>query len=430
MVPSVLQRAPEAATLRGPDLNAEVDRRFWERTHYRVGERLRKDRPEDAPHIREWLTIRDEVRAERQGKGHPSNEPKHAAASPLPAPGLESVQNEGSGRWLLRFQGYTEVGAVAGYLWPRGAPEGVEITPTVVVTEPVQMGEFELTHVTQNAIMSMEPWIGKRFVEEGLFYELPPSTTEPAARTGTHGPPYPDIDIENESQLEKWIEKQLEIIHWTAHVYEIVGYATHAIKNIAYGRAVAKFGVDAVEGVGEVAAEAAEVEALENATILAETIESISAVAGPIGGIALIVWVGIQVITAFRAEKKEAAKLGVAYGTMWASLREPQHIPKFGPGLNYSAEELREAFMEGVKEGQDKVELFVGGLDDPAKDVGSKIRHYVFLSVIKGGGDVWAVASELLWDMMNNAQEGPRKPYSFLGWPTPNDIDPFALWLR
>src|SRR2546425_4427604 len=103
-VSPVLQRAPEAATQpmpNGPGINAEVDRRFLERTNYRVGERLRKDRPEDAPYIREWLKIRDEVRAERQPKEHPSHAAKPATASPLPASGLQSLQNEGFGRWLL-----------------------------------------------------------------------------------------------------------------------------------------------------------------------------------------------------------------------------------------------------------------------------------------------------------------------------------------
>jgi hypothetical protein len=417
--PLVASGQPANGAVSGPAFNAEVDRRFWERTHYRIGERLRKDRPEDAPHIREWLTIRDEVRAERQSKEHPSHTAKPAAASPLPASGLESLQNQGFGRWLLRFQGYTEAGAVASYLWPRGAPKGVQINPTVVVTEPVQIGEFELRNVTFEAIQTMEPWVRNRFVQEMQGIEPQPSPTQPAGPKGTRGVPFPDIDIENESQLMKWLEGQLEDIHRAAHLLEIGAYATAAIKNIAYARAVAQVGVDAAEGVGWGGAGVEEVAALEEASVHAEIAEALGELAGPVGAIALIVWVGIQVITAFAGEKKEAGKLGVAYGTVWAALGEPRHLPKFEPGISYSPEEFREAFVEGVQEGEEK-----------ASEVGKKIRRYVLGSMIKEDRDEGVVASELLWDIMNRAPKGPRQPWSFLGWPTPYDFDPLLLGQR
>ena len=49
----------------GPAFFAEVDRRFWAQTHYKVGGRLDPHNPADRPYVRIWLRIRDQVRAER-----------------------------------------------------------------------------------------------------------------------------------------------------------------------------------------------------------------------------------------------------------------------------------------------------------------------------------------------------------------------------
>lgn len=50
----------------GPAFHAEVDRRFWEQTSYKVNERLDPNLPEDQPYVTIWLRIRNQVRAERQ----------------------------------------------------------------------------------------------------------------------------------------------------------------------------------------------------------------------------------------------------------------------------------------------------------------------------------------------------------------------------
>ena len=50
----------------GPAFNMEVDRRFWAKTQYKVGQRLDPNLNEDKPYVRIWLQIRNEVRAERQ----------------------------------------------------------------------------------------------------------------------------------------------------------------------------------------------------------------------------------------------------------------------------------------------------------------------------------------------------------------------------
>lgn len=51
----------------GPELNAEVDKRFWKQTKYKVGQRLDPKVAEDQPYVKIWLQIRDQVVKERQG---------------------------------------------------------------------------------------------------------------------------------------------------------------------------------------------------------------------------------------------------------------------------------------------------------------------------------------------------------------------------
>ncbi len=55
----------EAMPIKGPVFNEEVDRRFWKKTGYKVGQRLDPKLAEDAPYVPQWLKLRDEVRAER-----------------------------------------------------------------------------------------------------------------------------------------------------------------------------------------------------------------------------------------------------------------------------------------------------------------------------------------------------------------------------
>jgi len=50
-------------------IHAVIDRRFWERTGYKVGQRLNPQLAEDRPYVRVWLQIRDEVMAEYASSG-------------------------------------------------------------------------------------------------------------------------------------------------------------------------------------------------------------------------------------------------------------------------------------------------------------------------------------------------------------------------
>jgi hypothetical protein len=79
--------------------------------------------------------------------------------------------------WHLKLQGFTDAGAVGSYIWPSGPPPGVRIAPLVVVEKPVQMGLFELTGVTYDALDTMEPSFAKWFFDLGLRPLLHPLHT-------------------------------------------------------------------------------------------------------------------------------------------------------------------------------------------------------------------------------------------------------------
>jgi hypothetical protein len=66
----------------GPVFHMEVDRRFWQQTNYKVGQRLDPALPEDKPYIATWTRIRDQVRAEREAQNAAAARDRAAAARP------------------------------------------------------------------------------------------------------------------------------------------------------------------------------------------------------------------------------------------------------------------------------------------------------------------------------------------------------------
>lgn len=116
--------------------------------------------------------------------------------------GLVELKRSDDG-WLLTMEGYTEAGAVGGYLWPAGVPAGVNITALVVVEEPVQMGQFELTGLTLEALRSMEEGAASRFAQEWPNFPGPSVTDEAGDHEGGEqagsaegGPPMPAFEYE------------------------------------------------------------------------------------------------------------------------------------------------------------------------------------------------------------------------------------------
>lgn len=80
----------------GPAFHAEVDRRFWEQTGYKVNQRLDPNLPEDQPYVRIWLRIRNQVRAERQA----ALREREARTITMPAETIRGTVPRGpTGRW-------------------------------------------------------------------------------------------------------------------------------------------------------------------------------------------------------------------------------------------------------------------------------------------------------------------------------------------
>src|SRR5258705_9573300 len=70
--------------------------------------------------------------------------------------------------WHLTLRGFTEAGAVAGFIWPAGTPLGVRVSPLIVVEKPAQIGFYELSGVTSAALGTMDSEFAKWFSDKGL----------------------------------------------------------------------------------------------------------------------------------------------------------------------------------------------------------------------------------------------------------------------
>jgi hypothetical protein len=256
--------------------------------------------------------------------------------------------------WDVTLEGYTEASAAGAYLWPKGIPAGITVTPLIVVTEPSQVGEFEITGLTINALESMEPAVASRIADASVMTADDGSSGDSGSADHSGGAtdgtaPKVDIHLDEttKEQIEEWIKEGLDGTHEIADVAEVTTYLAKAVAN-ATGVPVAE------SSFAEVAAGEGASSVGEAAAAVAEALEVVNAALGPIGGIALVVWVGFEVVEAFKSERRSEVIQGFAYGTMWQALNEPDHLPKFAPGLTYSADELQEAFVEGVANGRDK----------------------------------------------------------------------------
>jgi hypothetical protein len=334
--------------------------------------------PADAQLIEFWTDIRDQIRDGGPGRYHwgpaaspsggrrphtpaaptttspasPSGaRPPHTPAAPTatrPEKSLRvvDVHNYGNARVGLDFDSDVTVAAAAALVFPGGVPAGVEL-------HPYGPHRILLEHVTGASLSAMPPWLAKAFMQASQGIEddpgLPRATPPPAPRPGE---PHPEIDIDTPEKLKEWVKEVLDRGHEVGDVAELAAYMSKAAENIAYRRAVAEVGVDATEGVawgGRVAA----VMQFERVAVLAEVLEVVAGVLSTIGDIFLIFWVGFEVIETFKEEKEDERRFGYLYGLMWEVLGEPDHMRVCnGPGITYSAEEHRAAFVEGAGEGR------------------------------------------------------------------------------
>jgi len=359
--------------LRDAVVNEWTDRVFFER--FPTAGKLDPDDPRDEKLIEYWLDIRNQIRDDAK--------PRYDWDTKAPAK-LKSVTAD-SGGYLLTFDGEIDRKALGLWLWPDGLPAGVELSARSATT-------FHLSGLSSEAYQTMNSDVAGMMAQAGVI------TAEPVDPSGAPDPGTPldafDVTVMDETakrELEEHINTWLEGAHEIASVSEVTVYLAQAGAHLARGTAAAG--------------------SLEGAALGAEVA---SGVLAPLGGVALVVWSGFQVIDAFRGERRREELQGFVYGVMWQALDEPDHLPKFAPGLTYSAEEHQEAFVSGVRRGREKG-------SDP------KVRNRIILVVAvmgerTGFGSMWAAQQVLSEIWRDNREHAPGdSDDALLMWPKPFD---------
>jgi hypothetical protein len=356
-------------------VNEWTNKVFFE--HFPAAGKLDPEDPADKLLVAYWLDIRNQIRdgAKPRWDWSSTDAPQGATAN------LLSVTAD-SGGYLLTFDGAIDGDAVGQLLWAEGVPAGVTLTEKSPTT-------FQLSGLTSDSYQSMNPAVAGMIAEAGIVTAEPWDPT--AAHSGGTGttPPVGVVDEKTKEELESHFEEWLEGVHVLASTEEVASYLTWAGAHLAGDTATAVSAAEIVEFVA--------------GDILA-----------PLGGIALVVWSGFQVIDAFKSERRLEEQQGFAYGVMWEAMNEPDHLPKFAPGMTYSAEEHEEAFVSGVARGREKAR-------DP------KVRNRIIIAVaIKsqqtGFGDLWAGQQVLgeIWRANREHTPGDTDK-DLLDWPQPPD---------
>ena len=381
--------------------------------------RLDPNNTDDAQLIEFWGDIRHQIRDGPPGKYHwgpqtskpapttrrPRTPGKTTTPAAAPPPlRVVDIHNYGRGRFALDFETEPTVKAAAAKVFPDGMPPGV----TISLYGPKQI-LFE--HITMDSLKSMPSWLASAFSQAAQGIEDDPMQRaapkqEPARQ---HGKPHPEIDIDTPEALHSWLESAAHKGHEIGAVAELVELLTKIGENIAYNRLVAQVGVDAAEGVAWAGAGLSKVAQFHRVAAIAEVIGVISKVLSVFGDVALIIWVAYQLIEAFKAEKEGELRFGYLYGVMWEALGESDHVRVYkNPGITYSAEELREAFVDGVAKGRKKGKEL---------EIGNSIKLWVAAEAVHSGLGVWAAAHTVITEIYNKGQRHKSKWQ--LDWPTP-----------
>ena len=299
---------------------------------------------------------------------------------------LVSVQQSDAGGFVLAFNEDPGVDAVGKFLWPKGVPSGVAIADE-------GSASFHLTGLSIDALQSMQSDAANRITQASVMTAEPydPSAARSGAPADGHAP-HVEMDETTRAKVVEVTKEILDGVHVFHTTAELEEYIANSVGNVA-------------EEGGEVAGVAEE---------FAAAAETVADVAGPIAGLALVVWVGFEVVEAFTSEKRLEEQQGFAYGAMWEAIGEPDHIPKFVDGITYSADELREAFQSGVSQGREK-----------GRDPKTRARIQLAVAVLgsqSGFGDYYA-AGEILSDLWRHGREHSPgdSDTDTIPWPVPPD---------
>jgi hypothetical protein len=204
---------------------------------------------------------------------------------------------------------------------------------------------------------------------------------------------YPQIPPTLRDELKEWTKRVLEGTKTIGTVAEIIGFWTEAASS---------FSVAAVE------------------VALPAIVETVMAILGPVGVIIGGIIVIAETIRAFGTGRRRQYQKGYCYGLMWRSLDIESQIPVFLDWFNDSADELREAFVNGVNDGR------MRALDTPVRN---RLLLLVAAETAKGEVSPSLAPQRVLQQLWYHVREhvpGDSESEWPLGWPRPDDMRPIG----
>jgi hypothetical protein len=182
----------------------------------------------------------------------------------------------------------------------------------------------------------------------------------------------------DESQVKEYIHAVLEGEHYVGDTAEVLGYLALAGGAEAEGLFVA-----VMEGMG---------------------------VVGMVAAGALVLW---EVVHAFGTGERLEEQEGFCYGVMWQAFGMPNETKQFLDWAPSTADELHDAFYEGVDEGRGKAADTV---------LHNKVMLAVSYYQAKGSDLSWSQFYVLndLWKKVHETEVASK----ILQWPKPEDMQP------
>lgn len=281
---------------------------------------------------------------------------------------LVLVERIGFGWFRFAWNRDVQEDEVGPLLFEGGMPSGIEITKEA-------SGAFLVSGIRSEMIydQQLDQRVRREIVPKLINAPdgKPPVTERPVPEGHA-----PGVGVElDENAVLEWVHKSLEGTHYIAGVVEVVEvFHTPA-------------GLAAVAGT------------------------SLASVVGGIASYIIMLW---AVVRAFGTGRRLQEQEGFCYGVMWETFGKPNGDKAFLAWAPDSAEDLREAFYDGVGQGREK-----------AKDI--KVHNRVMVAVgyymvNKGSNEDWAQSYVLndLWKKVRETDKGKDT----LTWPDLQDMQP------